>query len=39
MAVVIAVVVKRHAVELLEGICDFAHGRCKTRIERNALDT
>jgi hypothetical protein len=39
VAVVIAVVVKRHAVELLEGICNLAHGSCKTRIEGNALDT
>lgn len=33
----VSFVVQSHAVELLEGICDFATGGGKSRIERNAL--
>jgi hypothetical protein len=38
MVVVVAVVVKSHAVELFEWVSDLAHWRCETRVKRNTLD-
>jgi hypothetical protein len=35
---VVAVVMKSHAVELFERVGNFAHWRCETRVKRNTLD-
>lgn len=39
MAVIVAIMVKSNAVELLKRIHNFAHGSCKTRVKRDALDS
>lgn len=36
--VIVAIVVKRDAIELLKRICNFAHGGSETRVEGHTLD-